>query len=149
MRPYQEVGMKPIATIGGGGVVAATAMLLSLMTTAPAHAQTVPSGSYQQSCTNAQLYGGNVTADCRRSDGSWNRTVLQDVASCYGDIVNINGQLACGRNRNWGISQFPQYGQWPGYGYAYGPSPGYGYGYAPWPGYGPSYWPGYYSGYGR
>ena len=42
-------------------------------------------------------HGDRVVATCRRADGSWQRTAINDVDSCNGGIANMNGQLACGR----------------------------------------------------
>ena len=57
----------------------------------------IPGGSYQQSCTNARIRSGNVlTATCTSANGNQVNTSLQ-LGSCRGyDILNNNGQLACG-----------------------------------------------------
>ena len=73
--------------------IAAAAVLLSLGAI-PAQAQT-PGGSYLQSCTNVHIFGDRVIADCRRMDGSWDRTALRDVDRCVGGIANMNGRLTC------------------------------------------------------
>jgi hypothetical protein len=77
------------------GAIAAAAMLVSLGAT-QAQAQT-PGGSYLQSCTNIRAFGDRVAANCRRADGSWQRTAINDVHSCNGGLANMNGQLVCGR----------------------------------------------------
>lgn len=74
--------------------IAAAALLVALATI-PAHAQGVPGGSYLESCTNVQIFGDRVVADCRRVDGGWDRTVLRDVDRCVGGIANMNGRLIC------------------------------------------------------
>jgi hypothetical protein len=79
------------------GAIAAAAVLVSLGAT-PAQAQ-MPGGSYLQSCTNVRASGDGVVATCRRSDGSWQRTAINDVHSCNGGIANANGQLVCGRRQ--------------------------------------------------
>ena len=79
------------------GAIAAAAMLVSVGAT-PAQAQ-MPGGSYLQSCNNIQARGDRVVATCRRSDGSWQRTAINDVHSCNGGIANANGQLVCGRRQ--------------------------------------------------
>jgi hypothetical protein len=84
----------------GGSAIAGAAMLLSLGAT-PAQAQ---GGSYLQSCTNVRAHGDRVVATCRRSDGSWQRTAINNADSCSGGIANMNGQLVCGRH------QSPRYG---------------------------------------
>jgi hypothetical protein len=86
----------------GGGAIAGAAMLLSLGAT-PAQAQ-MTGGSYLQSCTNVRAHGDRVVATCRRSDGGWQRTAINNVHSCNGGIANANGQLVCGRR------QGPTYG---------------------------------------
>ena len=120
---------------------AGAAVLLSLAA-APAHAQ---GGSYVRSCTNIQSYGGQVTADCRRMDGSWDRTTLNGANRCPGGIANTDGRLTCNNGRNVGSSENDRW-QGPGYRQDYG----YQGGYDRWHGYGSSgYQPygGYY--YGR
>jgi len=103
-------------------------MLLSFAA-APAHAQGGPPGSYLRSCTHVATRGDTLTADCRRTDGSWGRTALRDVGRCVGDIGNMDGQLACNggaRGSSW--SRDRDYGQSPEYGHGndrYG-GPGYG-----------------------
>jgi hypothetical protein len=62
----------------------------------PAHAQPAPQGSYLNSCTHIGMEGDRLIADCRRMDGSWQRTVL-DIDRCTGDIGNLNGHLRCNR----------------------------------------------------
>src|SRR5439155_1305235 len=70
------------------------------------HAQGFPEGSYLRSCTHVAVHGDRLLADCRRTDGSWERTALRDVDRCVGDIGNMNGQLACNRaERNYGSSR--------------------------------------------
>ena len=65
---------------------------------APAGAQTIPSGSYQQSCTNIHVRGDELIARCTNPQGARIRSSI-DLGSCRrGDIVNANGQLACNRN---------------------------------------------------
>jgi hypothetical protein len=55
----------------------------------------LPPGSYQQSCANAYMDGGVLTATCPSPNGT--RYTTQIVArSCRGgDIANRNGRLAC------------------------------------------------------
>lgn len=84
------------------GAITAAAMLVSLGAT-PAQAQ-MTGGSYLQTCTDVRASGDRVVATCRRSDGSWQRTSINDVHNCNGGIANANGQLVCGRR------QGPTYG---------------------------------------
>jgi hypothetical protein len=65
---------------------------------APAMAQSIPAGSYQQSCTNIHVRGDQLVARCTNPQGASIRSSI-DLYSCRrGDIVNSNGQLACNRN---------------------------------------------------
>ena len=73
--------------------MAGAAMLLSVAAI-PAQAQGVPGGSYLQSCTNVRMHGDRLIAECRRADGSWDRSAL-NVGGCAGGIANTNGQLTC------------------------------------------------------
>lgn len=61
-------------------------------------AQSVPSGSYQQSCKNLDVRDGVLVANCQDSDGKWEATQLRDFESCGGDIMNDNGALRCAAN---------------------------------------------------
>ena len=101
--------------------IAGAAMLLSLAA-APAQAQGVPGGSYLQSCTNVRMHGDRLVAECRRADGSWDRSSLH-VGGCSGGIANTNGQLTCNYSG-------------PGYGSSYGPREDRYYGYPRYYGYG-------------
>ena len=74
----------------------AAVLLAGAMCTQPAHAQSVPQGSYLSSCTHVGMDRDRLIADCRRADGGWHRTVL-DINRCIGDIGNLNGQLSCNR----------------------------------------------------
>jgi|SRR5579864_368651 len=56
-----------------------------------------PQGSYRQSCRCVHVRNGRLTADCRRSNGSWTGTdgsVLPSFASCK-NVDNIEGKLSC------------------------------------------------------
>jgi hypothetical protein len=61
---------------------------------APAGAQTFPSGSYQQSCTNIHVRGDQLVATCTSSQGGRVRSSIA-LDSCRGDIANSDGQLTC------------------------------------------------------
>src|ERR1051326_5955801 len=56
-------------------------------------AQSLPSGSYQQSCKNVDVRDGVLTANCQDTEGKWEATQLRDFQSCGGDIINDNGAL--------------------------------------------------------
>jgi hypothetical protein len=77
----------------------ALALSLSAAMLAPASAQSIPSGSYQQSCQNIRIRNGMLVARCNGPQGLVRTTI--DPDSCRrGDIVNANGQLACNRTGN-------------------------------------------------
>ena len=102
--------MKYYLSAGTGAAIAGAALLLSLGSI-PAQAQ-MPGGSYLETCTNVRGFSDRIIAECRRVDGSWRRTVLNDVGSCSGDISNQNGRLDCARG---GRFERP----WEGYGSSY------------------------------
>ena len=78
-----------IGLVAGLGL-AATAIV-------PAAAQTIPSGSYQQSCTNIRVRGDQLIARCTNPQGATVRSSISLDSCRRGDIVNSNGQLACNR----------------------------------------------------
>jgi hypothetical protein len=61
-----------------------------------AEARWAPSGSYADSCRHIRFDGDLLTATCRRADGSWRNSYLDNADDCDGRIVNNNGQLECG-----------------------------------------------------
>jgi len=72
-------------------IVIGIAALLS----AGARAQTLPAGSYQDTCRNIRVPApGSLAADCRDARGTWKPSALA-FSSCRGDIANNNGVLAC------------------------------------------------------
>src|SRR5258708_4719147 len=124
--------MKQYRSNGRCAAIAGAVIVLSLAAI-PANAQT-RGGSYLQTCTNVRAFGDRIIADCRRMDGSWDRTALHDSGSCVGDIANTNGQLTCargGRAYGWNPER-----RWEGYGSSYAPRD-YGNSYR---GYGNSYY---------
>ncbi|MGC2694551.1 MAG: CVNH domain-containing protein [Candidatus Angelobacter sp.] len=58
-------------------------------------AQSIPSGSYQQTCKNIELRGDVLAANCQDADGRWEATQLRDYRTCGSDITNDNGALRC------------------------------------------------------
>ena len=58
-------------------------------------AQSVPQGSYQQTCTNIGVRGDVLTATCKDVNGEWRVAQLRDASYCNGDISNENGALRC------------------------------------------------------
>jgi hypothetical protein len=152
VRPEEAV-MSRVLFASKCALFVGAAMLLSVAA-APLHAQGFPEGSYLRSCTHVAVHGDRLLADCRRTDGSWERTALRDVDRCVGDIGNMNGELACNRaGGNYGSSRDRDYRrQWRGNGYGdgnrdYGPGWGTSSGYSRYRG----DWPpaGYPSDYGR
>ena len=69
----------------------------------------LPSGSYQQSCINAQMRGSTLSASCTSTSGQRVYSSL-NVNGCNGDIANRNGYLSC--NGSYGYNN-----GYNGYGY--------------------------------
>jgi hypothetical protein len=59
-------------------------------------AQSVPPGSYQQTCKNIDYRSDVLVAYCQDSGGHWQNAQLRDVQSCRNDIINDDGALRCG-----------------------------------------------------
>ena len=93
-------------------LLAGTALLLSL---AAAHAQGMPGGSYARTCTNVQSYGGQLTAECQRMDGGWDRSSV-DLRGCPGGVANSDGRLTCGGSYGGGSGYQPYGRYYNGYG---------------------------------
>jgi hypothetical protein len=54
----------------------------------------LPPGSYQNSCTNATMNGGVLSANCPGNGTRYNSSI--NAGACRGgDIANINGRLQC------------------------------------------------------
>lgn len=54
-----------------------------------------PPGSYTETCRNIQTKGENLSAECKRMDGTWKVTELEFATTCVGVISNVDGTLAC------------------------------------------------------
>jgi hypothetical protein len=80
--------MKPVAII-------ACAPVALVLWTQPVHAQGMPQGSYQQTCSNIQIQGDTLTATCRMRGGRQQPSSLAGFRRCVGDIGNNNGALHC------------------------------------------------------
>jgi hypothetical protein len=76
----------------------AAAVALAAATIGPVSAQTIPSGSYQQSCTNIRVRGDQLIARCNAPQGGTVRSTLSLDSCRGGDIANTNGQLTCNTN---------------------------------------------------
>jgi uncharacterized membrane protein len=75
-----------------------TALVSGLFALAASHAPfaaaDVP-GSYKQTCTNIRLAGENLSADCKKFDGSTKASTLEFATSCVGNVSNVDGNLVC------------------------------------------------------
>jgi hypothetical protein len=60
----------------------------------------LPRGSYRETCRDIRVRGDALTAKCQAMNGRWVRTSLDDVGHCVGEVVNDDGHLQCGR-RAW------------------------------------------------
>jgi hypothetical protein len=60
----------------------------------------LPRGSYRETCRDIRMRGDYLSARCQTMSGRWNRTSLNDIDHCVGEIVNDDGNLRCGR-RAW------------------------------------------------
>jgi hypothetical protein len=54
----------------------------------------LPAGDYQQTCRDIKANGSQLTASCKKKDGSFQNTSI-DTSSCTGNIANEDGQLRC------------------------------------------------------
>lgn len=57
--------------------------------------QSLPEGSYLDSCRNLYVDGDTLYGECQDSRGKWKKTWISGYAYCDGDIVNNNGVLDC------------------------------------------------------
>lgn len=60
----------------------------------------LPRGSYVETCRHIRMRGDSLTAQCETMSGRWVHSTLNDVDRCVGEVVNDDGQLQCGR-RGW------------------------------------------------
>ena len=58
-------------------------------------AQSIPPGSYQQTCSSINVKGNRLSAYCRAKDGSSTLSSLNNFKLCEGDIWNNDGSLTC------------------------------------------------------
>ena len=79
----------------------------------PAMAQSVPGGSYLNSCNGVVTRGDTLVATCRTVDGRPLRTALAPFRACVGDVGNNNGILQCtlpgGRQARGTVVEEPGY----------------------------------------
>ena len=57
----------------------------------------VPAGSYRQSCNPCEVSGGDLTATCKKMNGSENRSTLFNFSACRSGIENLDGHLTCNK----------------------------------------------------
>jgi hypothetical protein len=62
----------------------------------------MPSGGFSQSCRDVRVRYNVLYARCQARDGDWVDTSLEAFSRCDRGIENINGQLRCGGERDWG-----------------------------------------------
>lgn len=73
--------------------------LCCILCTTPGVAQSIPPGSYQQTCTDINVVNGStLAARCQDTSGNWQSTRLTNIQDCTGEIVNDNGSLRCGKD---------------------------------------------------
>lgn len=58
-------------------------------------AQSVPNGSYRDSCNRITVNNDSLSANCRRINGGYTPMTLTAYSMCQGDIRNLDGQLNC------------------------------------------------------
>lgn len=58
----------------------------------------LPSGSYQNSCTNCGFDGRFLGCSCRTINGQWRQSTIDWGAQCKSLVSNHNGQLVCAPN---------------------------------------------------
>ena len=102
--------------------------LACMLCATPGLAQSIPPGSYQQTCTDINVVNGaTLAARCQDTSGNWRSTRLTNIQDCSGEIVNDNGSLRCGKGGNYynntGYNGGYQGGYYPG-GYQNGLPPG-------------------------
>lgn len=69
-------------------------------------------GTYQDTCQNVRWDGSVLHAQCQTSDGGWRNSSIDSRNCGGGQILNINGRLACGQVNNgyqqpYGYQQAP------------------------------------------
>ncbi len=81
----------------GLGIAASIVCLVGAVATAQFGGRT-PSGSYSRTCSDEQMLGSVLVADCKDQNGITIRTRLY-VGNCAGDISNVFGELVCASRR--------------------------------------------------
>jgi hypothetical protein len=70
-------------------------LILSLCIASLAVAQSIPRGSYRQTCRNIRVDGNGLYATCETRNGSWKDTNLSSNGFPCDDIENDDGELVC------------------------------------------------------
>jgi hypothetical protein len=87
-----------------------------LLSAAAVQGEDLPGGSFRRSCTDVEKQDGSITAHCRRADGAWERSTLNDVDRCMGGLANIDGRLTCNTQlRSYGWDRDHDRDLWRGY----------------------------------
>jgi CVNH domain len=63
--------------------------------TAGSGQENLPSGSYQQTCSDISIKNGNLYAKCKDEKGKAHSAKLSHYEKCGSEIVNKNGSLEC------------------------------------------------------
>ncbi|GIL38227.1 CVNH domain-containing protein [Roseiterribacter gracilis] len=67
-----------------------------------ASAQSVPGGTWRETCRDPYMRGDTLTALCMTRDGQWRESRI-DAGDCRGGgIENDNGRLNCASGGGWG-----------------------------------------------
>jgi len=80
-------------------------LLLALLTTMIQEAtpappqQNLPTGSYQQTCSQVSVKNGNLYAKCQDEKGKAHSAKLSHYEKCGAEIVNRSGSLECSRGQ--------------------------------------------------
>ena len=57
----------------------------------------IPPGDYRLTCENIRVNGQRLDASCKKEDGSWRQTSLDNFYRCGNRISNVDGRLRCGQ----------------------------------------------------
>lgn len=70
--------------------------LIATLSPVKAFAQSIPPGSYRDSCRNIRVSNGVLSAECAVPDGRMHRKTSIELSKCAGrDIENNSGRLEC------------------------------------------------------
>jgi hypothetical protein len=76
-------------------ILIALAVLLPMAGGTEASQESVPSGSYRQTCSDVAVRKGNLYAKCQDEKGKPHSARLSHYEKCGSEIVNKNGSLEC------------------------------------------------------